>query len=190
MAKTAKIKKDNNEESFGKFLLDVVVMMAIMGSILWALFTFVLSNETVSGPSMQPTFEDGDRIIAVRNFNIKRNDIVILDAPDQKGALYIKRVIGLPGEMVTSKNDKLYINGKYVAQPYLNNSYKKADNMAGHLYTNNFTLTRKIPKGYYFVMGDHRDVSKDSRYFGFVKRDKIVGKVAFRYWPFTSWKTF
>lgn len=185
-------KKANNaeEESLGKFLLDVVVMMVIMVGILYALFTFVLSNETVSGPSMQPTFENGDRIIAVRHFSLKRNDIVILKAPDQKGALYIKRVIGLPGDMVTSKNDKLYINGKQVAEPYLNNKFKKAANAAGQPYTNNFTLTRRVPKNSYFVMGDHRDVSKDSRYFGFVKRDAITGKVVFRYWPLTHWQTF
>lgn len=115
-------------------------MFAILMGIYYFIFSFFLSNETVSGPSMQPTFENGDRLIAVRHFTPKRNDIVILKAPDQKGALYIKRIIGTPGDMVTSKNDKLYINGKQIAEPYLNNGYQRKSHKLGELYTNNFTL--------------------------------------------------
>ena len=183
-------KKNEDEESIGHFVLDIIIMFAILMGIYYFVFSFFLSNETVSGPSMQPTFENGDRLIAVRHFTPKRNDIVILKAPDQKGALYIKRVIGTPGDMVTSKNDKLYINGKQIAEPYLNNKYEKQAHRLGELYTSNFTLKEKVPKNHYFVMGDHRDVSKDSRYFGFVKRSALIGKVVFRYWPFTQWKTF
>lgn len=189
MAKNTK-KKNEDEESIGHFVLDIIIMFAILMGIYYFVFSFFLSNETVSGPSMQPTFENGDRLIAVRHFQPKRNDIVILKAPDQKGALYIKRIIGTPGDMVTSKNDKLYINGKRVAEPYLNNKYKKRDHRVGELYTNNFILKEKVPKNQYFVMGDHRDVSKDSRYFGFVKRKALVGRVIFRYWPLTHWKIF
>lgn len=189
MAENTK-KKSDDEESIGRFVLDIVIMFAILMGIYYFVFSFFLSNETVSGPSMQPTFENGDRLIAVRHFTPKRNDIVILKAPDQKGALYIKRVIGTPGDMVTSKNDKLYINGKRVAEPYLNNKYEKQAHSLGELYTNNFTLKKRVPKGEYFVMGDHRDVSKDSRYFGFVKRSALIGRVIFRYWPFNQWKTF
>lgn len=191
MAKNAKdSKNDEEDESLGRFILDIIIMMAILIGVYYLLFSFVLSNETVSGPSMQPTFEDHDRIIAVRNFTPRRNDIVILKAPDNKNALYIKRIIGLPGEMVTSKNDRMYINGKEIAEPYLNNKFLKAAHKNGELYTNNFTLKRRIPKGYYFVMGDHRDVSKDSRYFGFVKRSALVGEVKWRYWPLNQWKFF
>lgn len=182
-------KKKGEDESLGRFILDIIIIFAVLIGIYSIIFNFFLSNETVSGPSMQPTFENGDRIIATRNFKIKRNDIVILKAPDEKNALYIKRVIGLPGDMVTSKDDKLYINGKEIKQPYLNNSYKKQANEMGQPYTNNFTLTRRIPKGEYFVMGDHRDVSKDSRSFGFVKRSAIVGEVKLRYWPLNKWQT-
>lgn len=124
-------KKNKDEESIGHFFLDIIIMFAILMGIYYFVFSFFLSNETVSGPSMQPTFENGDRLIAVRHFTPKRNDIVILKAPDQKDALYIKRIIGTPGDMVTSKNDKLYINGKQVAEPYLNNKYEKQAHRLG-----------------------------------------------------------
>ena len=115
-------KKTEEDESLGKFILDIVIMFAILIGVYYLVFSFVLSNETVSGPSMQPTFENNDRLIAVRHFTPKRNHVVIRKAPDQKNALYIKRIIGLPGDMVTSKNDKMYINGKQISEPYLNNA--------------------------------------------------------------------
>lgn len=178
--------KKGEEESFGKWLLQVVILVAIILGVYYLVFSVWLSNETVSGPSMQPTFENGDRVIAVRHGQLKRNDIVILKAPDEPGALYIKRIIGLPGDTVQSKNDVMYINGKSIKQPYLKQYESKLP--AGQLYTNNFSLhqlfgVNRVPANSYFVMGDHRDVSKDSRYFGFVKRSAIVGRVAFRYWP-------
>lgn len=190
MAENAKNKNEEEDESLGRFILDIIIMVAILIGIYYLLFSFVLSNESVSGPSMQPTFENHDRIIAVRHFTPKRNSIVILKAPDNQNALYIKRVIGLPGEMVTSKDDKMYINGKQLPEPYLNNNFAKVAHKNGELYTNNFTLKERIPKGYYFVMGDHRNVSKDSRFFGFVKRSALIGEVKLRYWPLNQWKVF
>lgn len=182
--------KKNLKESLSRSILDILIMVAVIVGLYYFLFSFVFSNETVSGPSMQPTFENNDRIITLRHFTPKRNEIVILKAPDQKNALYIKRIIGLPGEMVVSKNDKLFINGKEISQPYLNNHFARAARHGGELYTNNFILKRKIPQNCYFVLGDHRDVSKDSRYFGFVKRSAIVGEVKWRYWPLNQWRSF
>lgn len=192
MAEKAVKKQNEEEESLGKFLLDVIVMMVVILGTFFLLFHFVLVNVRVSGTSMQPTFEDNNRMIAVRNFTPKRNDVVALIAPkaanDVPGSVYIKRVIGLPGDKLVSKNDKMYVNGKLISEPYLNNKYKKADNDAGQTYTTNFTV--KVPKGYYWVMGDHRDISRDSHIFGPVKRKNLMGKVVFRYWPFTKIQSF
>ncbi|KRM85046.1 signal peptidase I [Lactobacillus hominis DSM 23910 = CRBIP 24.179] len=162
-------------------------------AIYFVLFKFVFANETVSGPSMQPTFESNDRIIAVRHSKLQRGDIVILKAPDEPGALYIKRIIGVPGDTIESKNDTLYVNGKKVAEPYLTQYEKKLPK--GQLYTNNFTLKKlfgveRVPKDSYFVMGDHRDVSKDSRMIGFIKKSAIVGEVKVRYYPFNQFRFF
>lgn len=203
-------KKDDSK--FGlRDLLEIVAIFAIAMGIYYALFSFVLSNDTVSGISMQPNFENGQRVIAVRHAQIKRGEVVIVNAPDEPGAEYIKRVIGMPGDKIVSKNNQIYINGKKIKQPWLTKGFKMTDNEDGftgtkYSQTQNFTLaslaktknyqqyytqsqlkqmqkTNRVPKGTYFVMGDHRSVSKDSRYIGTIKRNDVVGVVKLRYWP-------
>lgn len=161
---------------------------------------------------MQPNFYTGNHVISVRHAKVNRGDVIILQAPDEKNALYVKRVIGLPGDTLTSKNGTLYINGKLYKEPFL----KKGNLMTEPLnsiyadmaysYTYSFSIsslaetpnwekfysksylkklqkTNRIPKDSYFVMGDHRTVSKDSREIGFIDRSKIVGRVSLRYLP-------
>ena len=183
----AKQKEEN--ESWGRFVLDVVIIWAVLMGIFFLLFRFVLSNDTVSGPSMEPSFENGQRLISVRHAAIKRGEVVIVKAPDEPGALYIKRVIGLPGEKIVSKNNQIYINGKKLAQPWLAQGRKMEDTATDTSFAA-INQQNRIPKGTYFVMGDHRSVSKDSRYIGTIKRKNIVGVVKLRYWPFNQFKVY
>nr|WP_225423671.1 signal peptidase I [Agrilactobacillus yilanensis] len=174
-------------------MLEFIILALVFFGIGQFLKTYVLANEEVQGPSMQPTFETGDRIIAYRHGKVERGDVIVLKAPDEPGAYYIKRVIGMPGDTVSSKNDTTYINGKKYSEPYLT-AYKKKLT-PGTLYTTNFTLKslgmgNKVPKGEYFVMGDHRDVSKDSRMIGYIPKDSVVGVVKLRYWPISDLRTF
>lgn len=183
----------------------VIMAVAFIGARL--LMTQVWSNDTVQGNSMQPTLNDKDRLISVRHHSIKRNDIVVLDAPDAAGELYIKRVIGMPGDTVAVKNEKLYVNGKLTAQPYLKSSFMAAEIKAwgkaygksttGVQFTQDFDLktdkatqSARVPKGQYFVMGDNRFVSHDGRAFGFIKKAKIQSVVVWRYWPLNQMKTY
>ncbi len=104
---------------------------------------------------------------------------------------YVKRIIGLPGDHIEYKHDKLYINGQFVDEPYLE-KYKKEIN--GRQLTGDFTLEeltkeKTVPPGYIFVVGDNRLGSWDSRHFGFVKADTVVGKVDLRYWPIQEVQT-
>lgn len=209
----AKEKEEN--ESWGRFVLDIVIIWAVLMGIFFLLFRFVLSNDTVSGPSMQPSFENGQRLISVRHAAIKRGEVVIVKAPDEPGALYIKRVIGLPGEKIVSKNNQIYINGKKLNQPWLTQGRKMEDAATDTSFaaTQNFTMAslaksrqfqqyytksqlkyinqyNRIPKGTYFVMGDHRSVSKDSRYIGTIKKKNIVAVVKLRYWPLNEFKVY
>lgn len=208
-------KQKEENESWGRFVLDIVIIWAVLMGIFFLLFRFVLSNDTVSGPSMQPSFENGQRLISVRHAQIKRGEVVIVKAPDEPGALYIKRVIGMPGEKIVSKNNQIYINNKKLSQPWLTQGKKMIDAGSDTFYsaTQNFTMkslarsrqfqqyyTRsqlnyinkynRIPKGTYFVMGDHRSVSKDSRYIGTIKRKSVVGVVKLRYWPLNEFKIY
>ena len=132
---------------------------------------FVFSPIKVNGSSMYPTLKNKDIMILNiigYNFNdIKRFDIVVVDGEDE---YLIKRVIGLPGEEIEYKNNKLYVNGKLVKDNY------------GKKTTKDFKT--KVPKGKYFVMGDNRDNSLDSRYLGAFKKKEILGKTNFTVFPF------
>lgn len=132
---------------------------------------FVVSPIKVNGDSMYNTLKDKDimilNIIGYRFSDIKRFDIVVVDGKDE---YLIKRVIGLPGEKIEYKNNKLYVNGKLIKDKYGKNSTKD--------------FKTKIPKGHYFVMGDNRNNSLDSRYFGAFKKNKILGKTNFTVFPF------
>jgi signal peptidase I len=180
-----------------------MVLFGVVLIISQLLLTYVIGNDRVSGPSMEPTMYDGEKLISARMFKVKRNDIVVLKAPDKIDTLYIKRVIGMPGDKIESKNDQLYINDKKVDQPYLPKEKRKE--ILEHFnefygqnqtqYTMDFNLKERfhvdrVPEGQYLVMGDNRPVSHDGRDFGFVKRNALIGKVFVRYWPITKFKVF
>ncbi|WP_010623541.1 signal peptidase I [Companilactobacillus versmoldensis] len=215
----AKKDKNKQEESGWKFWLQTIALTVVLYAVIMLAFKFTLANERVSGPSMQPTFEDGQKLLAVKHSNIQRGDVIILNAPDEAGSFYIKRVIGMPGDTIQSKNNKMYINGKLYKEPFLKAGSKLKENDTniyagkGYSWTYDFTLsqlakspeyqqiysksylnkvkkTNKVPAGTYFVMGDHRTVSKDSRLIGFIKKSAVVGEVKWRYWPLNQMKVF
>ena len=96
--------------------------------------------------------------------------------PDDPSKSYIKRVVGLPGEEVNVENGRLYINGMQIDEPYLDTEYLSSDSMPGSVH---------VKEHHYFVMGDNRRNSSDSRYWGLVPEKYIYGKAIFRYYPFT-----
>ncbi|MFS0562351.1 signal peptidase I [Terribacillus sp. 179-K 1B1 HS] len=159
-----------------------------VGIVIVALFifrSFFYFPSTVYGESMAPTLEDQNKIIISRIGEINRFDEIVFHAPDQD-ASYVKRVIGVPGDTIEYKNDVLYVNGKKHKEPYLKEM--KAAMQGDALFTNNFKLRdvigeNTIPDGYLFVMGDNRRNSKDSRMFGLIPQDSVIGEVKFRYYP-------
>jgi signal peptidase I len=136
---------------------------------------FVITPIKVNGPSMNPTLKDGDIMIldeiSYRFKKIKRFDIVVVKYKNEN---LIKRVIGLPGEKISYQGDKLYINGKYIKENFT------------HKLTNDFT-TITIAKNSYFVMGDNRPNSMDSRIIGTIPKSSILGKTSFTIIPFNRW---
>lgn len=140
---------------------------------------FIFTPNTVHGESMSPTFEDENKIILSKTSEIQRFDIIVFHAPDSDEN-YIKRVIGLPGDQIKVKDDVLYINGKVYEEPYLEKG--KKDNILDK-FTNDFSLDSTVPENSLFVLGDNRLVSKDSRIFGCIPKDSVIGEVKFRYYP-------
>ncbi|WP_340084923.1 signal peptidase I [Siminovitchia sp. FSL H7-0308] len=149
---------------------------------------FLFSPITVFGESMSPSFEDHDKVIISKTSKIQRFDVVVFDAPDNENEHYIKRVIGLPGDSIEMKNDTLYINGKRFKEPYLT---ENKENNPFHKLTEDFSLQEKtgkakVPEQMLFVMGDNRLNSKDSRTFGLISYDAVIGEVKFRIYPFEA----
>lgn len=147
---------------------------------------FLFMPTTVLGASMQPSFEDHDRVLVSKIGEAKRFDVVVFDAPDISGEHYIKRVIGLPGDHLEVKDDTLYVNGEPTDEPYL-----ELETIPGGHLTEEFTLEektghRQVPAGKLFVMGDNRLNSKDSRTFGFISEESVIGKVKLRIYPFSA----
>ncbi len=151
---------------------------------------FVFAPVLVDGESMMPTLQDQNKMIVnkmeYRFSEPDRFDIVVFHATPEKD--YIKRVIGLPGDTLEYKDDVLYINGEAVEEPYLDQY--KAELPGGNL-TADFTLESvtgevTIPEDKYFVMGDNRRKSEDSRMIGLVDKDQIVGSTSLVFWPLSD----
>lgn len=156
----------------------------LAGSFALLIRGFLLIPVPVEGNSMQNTLEQGDFVLMEKFSEIQRFDVVVFHMPD--GTTYIKRVIGLPGETVSYREDQLYINNKKVAEPFLEENL--AEDEQRNLFTNDFEFDQlmgvsKLGEDSYFVLGDNRRMSKDSRSFGAISGSKILGKARFVYYP-------
>ena len=167
---------------FVKSLIKDILLAAILAAVVISFVRPTIVKQT----SMQDTLNPNDYIIMYRRAysgdkEPKRGDIVIFKSELQdengKNKLLIKRVIGLPGDKITINDGKVYINDKEYDESYLKDGYTTGS-------VNNF----KVPKGEYFVMGDNRVVSIDSRYseVGCIKKDAIKGRAVLRLFPFTK----
>lgn len=153
-------------------------------------FTIVLRNfvfipVVIDGTSMAPTIEGNDRILMTSFSSVKRFDVIVFR--DSKDRIYVKRVIGLPGETISYKDDVLYVNDKKIDEKFLSN-YQDEKANKNELWTSDFKLEeitnkRTVPKDHFFVLGDNRRSSKDSRYFGTINENQMIGKVIFIYGP-------
>ncbi|MBJ8326260.1 signal peptidase I [Streptococcus pacificus] len=170
---------------------------------------FLWANVLVDGHSMDPTLSNGERLFVVKVAKIDRFDIVV--AKEEGDKKIVKRVIGVPGDTISYDNDVLTVNGEVVEEPYLEDyqeAFKKDKLQKIYSYsalfkelalnskaftTNNagnpsFSIT--VPEGQYYLLGDDRIVSKDSREVGTFSKESIIGEVKFRYWPFSRIGTF
>ena len=167
-----------------ELLNTAIYLLCVLGAV-WLVITFVGQRTEVEGASMENTLHNGDNLIvdklSYRFHDPERFDIIVFPFQFQDNTYYIKRIIGLPGETVEIRDGHIYIDGS--SEPL--EDIETKEYMVGNYgpYT--------VPEGCYFVMGDNRNDSKDSRYWmnPYVSKDKILGKAVFRYWPITEMKT-
>ena len=150
---------------------------------------FLIAPVVVDGQSMETTLYNADKMIMTKIGDIQRFDVVVFHADKYND--YVKRVIGLEGDTIEYKGDKLYINGKEYDEPYLDSEKEKLQDIYGDEIelTVDFNIKdllgeEKVPKGYVFVLGDNRRNSKDSRVIGFVPVENIMGEPKVVYFPF------
>jgi signal peptidase I len=155
------------------WLRDLVVSVAISAFII----IFLYQPVRVEGTSMLPQLEDQDRLfinkIAYRMGDIHSGDVVVFQYPRDHTKSYIKRIIALPGDRLRIDHGQVYVNGISLAETYVPNRFTDDRSQPEMV----------LPPHEYWVMGDHRSISSDSRDFGPVERDLIYGKAAFVYWP-------
>lgn len=144
------------------------------------LITFVAQAFRVQGTSMLPLLEDGERIIVnkfvYRIRPIERGDVVVFWYPKDPSVSFIKRIVGLPGDTVELRAGVLYVNGVAVREAYLRRQFKDSDSYP----------PVQVSKGYYYVLGDHRNSSNDSRNWGEVPEKYVYGRAFFRFWPLSK----
>lgn len=161
-------------------LLRELVEVVVLAVILYFGISFAVQAVHVEGLSMFATLDDNDYLIAnkidYRLHAPQRGDIIILRPPTDNSKDFIKRIIALPGERLLISDGIVYINGHKLDEPYLPEAWTTLNNWGG-------PDGEVVPPNDYFVMGDNRNRSQDSRIFGFIGRDRIDGRAWFRIWP-------
>jgi signal peptidase I len=167
-------------------VVEWVLLIGLAVVIALVVKAFLVQAFYIPTGSMEPTLAVNDRVLvnklAYRLGDPERGDIIVFDAPpsartDDVQEL-IKRVIGLPGETIESREGRIYIDGQLLEEPYLTDEHR--DNLGEPI------APILIPEGHYFVMGDNRPNSQDSRFFGVISDDAIVGRAFVRIWPITD----
>ncbi len=167
-------------------------ILVVISAIFIVMYLVVVNPNQVDGPSMEPNFYNGQLLFTNKLYNIlgeqevgkslnltyKRGDVITFQKSGDRKAL-IKRVIGLPGERVAIKNGSFYINNQKLTEEYL----PPATYTRGGEFIEDGGESILVEEGSYFVAGDNRSVSRDSRSIGLIKHDWIKGKVILRFWP-------
>jgi signal peptidase I len=164
------------------FFLDAFQAILVVASFFLILYIFVVQPHEVSGSSMFPTFKDKEWLLSslldVKLDTLKRGDVIVFHAPDASEKLYIKRIIGIEGDTVMVQGGSVYLNGTLLNE----SAYLKDVSTYGGGFIQEGT-PQVVPPGELIVMGDNRPNSSDSRQWGFLKKDRIIGKSVVRVLP-------
>ncbi len=166
----------------GSFFLDVLEVVVFAVAIFLFVYLLVLRPHKIKGASMQPNYPDSEYLLTEKVSYYfgepKRGDVVVFKPPVSDEDEFIKRIIGLPGEKVYVSRGKVFINGKELKESYIASDVAT---LSGNFLPENTEVT--VPAGEYFVVGDNRPHSSDSRSWGYVDKNKISGRAWLVYWP-------
>lgn len=169
-------------DSVKGYVLEIFETLVVFGAIFAAIYLFVAQFHKVSGNSMVPTLKSGDYLVTEKvtyRFSIpKRGDIIVLKNPKDESEDFIKRIIALPGDTIKIENNTIYVNGGPIQEKYLP---PQTPTRGGSFLGEDNQIT--TGPNQYFVMGDNRNHSSDSREWGAITKEEIVGRAFFRYWP-------
>jgi signal peptidase I len=155
----------------------VIVVLLVLGFLL-LMSGCVPKTLAVKGKAMKPTINDGDFILIDKNFGeLKRGDIIAFLYPKDKSAWFVQRIIALPEEKVEIREGRVFINGELLEEPYVQPNFNQKEQ---------WFPERVVPENHYYVLGDNRDNSSDSRYWGTVSKDLITGIYVSTYWKADS----
>lgn len=165
------------------FVLDIAQTLILAVAAFVIVYMFLFRPFEVKGESMFPTYHDSEylitNLISARFSDHKMGDVIVFKAPNSPDKDFIKRIIGIPGNSVMVKDEKVYLNGNILDESsYLNSTVRT---FGGSFLRDGEEVT--VPEGNYFVMGDNRSYSSDSREWGFVPKKNIIGGAVFVYWP-------
>lgn len=163
-------------------IVEFIQTLVIFAAIASAIYLFIAQPHKVSGSSMYPNFHDGDYIITDKvTYKVsepKRGDVVVFKNPKDETQDFIKRIMGVPGDTINVKNGHVYLNGKLLEEPFLK---PEVITNPGFFLQEGESVT--VPEGRLVVMGDNRSNSSDSREWGYITKEEIIGRVVIRYWP-------
>ena len=169
-------------KSIINFVMDILETIVFVGSLFIVVYLFVAQPNQVKGASMDPTFGSGDYIftskITYKMRSYHRGDVIVFKSPGNPDIEYIKRIIGIPGDVVMVKDTEVFINGRQLKEDYIA--------AKTNLWEGGFALNGKgvtVAEGMLYVMGDNRPRSSDSREFGLITEESVIGQVFYRYFP-------
>jgi signal peptidase I len=176
-------------------LLDYAVIAVVAIGLALVIQAYLVKPYRIPSPSMVDTLEIGDRVLVNRVVyhlkELEHGDVVVFRWPNNRDVVFIKRVVGLPGDRLQAKDGKLYVNGVAQEEPYVHKTNGVTDptnpsgTIAGTTMSQPWGLSDEytVPQGHYFMMGDNRTNSDDSRVWGPVPEDDLIGEAFFVYWP-------
>lgn len=164
------------------FVLDFIETIVVSLAIFALVYLFLFQPHQVEGRSMEPNFQNGEYIltdkVSYRLREPERGDVVVFHSPQDQRVDFIKRIVGVPGDTIEVKGGYVYIDGEQMSESFIHDPGRVAQ---GKFLREG--VVAEVPPNQYVVMGDNRLHSSDSREWGFVPKDLIVGRAFFRYWP-------